>query len=267
MRDFDKYLQKSHEIQRQSDAQGDTAGYAFPWAMIVLGVIVTGFQTHALSYRGMQGSALYNEWLDIAALLPVLLLEGTAVSLIYCRQHVFKGDKQRSLAHRASYAIWAVLLINTVAVFTLSGGSVPGPVKFWTRYVLPLAIVAVPYLWKRILDLNPGAMERVAILDAEAQYNAQWRRILSEQRQQVVNAYEKAATSEEVRQATEKLVTKAALKQAAAITGAIAETETELRDGLHSIDSPSATPGISSMKQKSHLNGATDWDGEAPGKH
>lgn len=269
MKDFDKYMERSKQIQKESDDQGDAAGYVFPWVMIVIGVIVTGFQTHALTYRGMQGYALYADWLDIAAVLPVFLLEGTAIALIYCRLRVFKGDQQRALAHRASYAVWAVLLVNTIAVFTLSGGTVSLPIKIWTRFFLPLAIVAVPYLWKRIIDLHPDSQERIAVLDAEARYNAEWRRILADQRQQIVTAYRDATDSEEVREATRRLVQKAALKQAGVIAGAITESESELRASVQSPAPPSPTrsadsgdqmPVVTRTKSSGHVNGETSWD-------
>ncbi|MFZ9310730.1 MAG: hypothetical protein ACO24O_04415 [Arenimonas sp.] len=228
--------------------------------MICIGVIVTGFQTHCLTYHGMQGSALYSDWLDLAALLPVCLLEGTAVSLIYCRLRVFKGATQRRLAHRASYAIWCVLLVNTIAVFTLGSGAVPLPVKIWSRFFLPLAIVAVPYLWKQIIDLHPDSQERIAVLDAEAKYNAEWRQILVGQRQQIVEAYREATDSEEVREATRRLVQKAALKQASTIAGAITESEHELRAG---IETGAGSPPITrrqSADDHGWTNGATRLD-------
>jgi len=57
------------------------------------------------------------------------------------------------------------------------------------RYVLPLSIVCVLHLWKWLLDLHPDSQERIATLEAHAEYNAQWRQIQRDQNEQVISAY------------------------------------------------------------------------------
>lgn len=233
MQDFDKYLQRSKNIQQQAETQGNTMGFAIPWLMIAVGVIVTGFQTHSLSYRGMIGSAYYKDWVEFASGLTVFLLEGSAVGLTLGRLHFFKGESQRKLGHAASFGVWGVLAANTMVMFAVGGKeTMPAMAQAWARVMLPLCIVGIALLWKFILDLHPDSQERVAILDSEAKHNAQWREIQAAQRQQVVDAYADAAQSEEVRIATAKLVRKAALKRAAQIAGAISESEGELTDGF-----------------------------------
>lgn len=100
-------------------------------------------------------------------------------------------------------------------------GDLPGPLKFYTRYVLPLSIVAVPYLWKWLLDLHPDSQERIATLEAESEYNTQWRGIQPEQRDQIITAYRDAQNSSEVASAVKRMVSKAAIDRAAQIVGQI----------------------------------------------
>src|SRR5262249_59390541 len=120
MKHFAKYKQRRQPIARRAEQSGGGLGRALAWLMIAVGVVVTGVQTHALARNGMRGSLLYAAWLDIAAWLPVLLLEGTALSLILGRLYWFKGTEQRKLGHAASFVIWGCLAFNTVVQFTIS---------------------------------------------------------------------------------------------------------------------------------------------------
>lgn len=222
MKDFDAHLKKSKKIAESAEAKGNLAGQVIPWLMISVGVVVTGIQTHELAYNGMKGSQLYAEWLDIAAWLPVILLEGTAIGLTAGRLYFFKSTEQRRLGLLSSFGIWAILAVNTIAQFVLgSAGSLPAPFIFYTRYVLPLTIVAVPYLWKWLLDLHPDSQERIATLEVNAEYSAKWRGIQRQHNEQIIEAYEEALQSDEVKQAVENLTQKAAVLRAAQIIGAI----------------------------------------------
>jgi hypothetical protein len=246
MKDFEKYQQRSKQIATAAATTGNTLGTVIPWLMIMVGVVVTAIQTHSLSYRGMSGSDLYAGWLEVAAWLPVVLLEGTAVGLTLGRLYFFKGTEQRNLGYVASFAVWGVLAFNTVAMFvTGNGGALPAPLLFYTRYVLPLSIVAVPYLWKWLLDLHPDSQERIATLEVEAQYAAQWREIQKQQNAQLIGAYQDAIGSQEVKQAVTNLVQKAALKRASEIVGAIDETVPQLRTEFQrKIDAPAPKQNV-----------------------
>jgi hypothetical protein len=230
MKDFAKYQQRSKQIAAKAEKSGGTMGVVIPWLMILVGVVVTAIQTHSLAYRGMRGSALYADWLDVAAWLPVVLLEGTAIGLILGRLYFFKGTAQRKVGHAASFAVWSVLAFNTIAMFVVgNGGQLPDPLLFYVRYILPLSIVAVPYLWKWLLDLHPDSQERIATLEVEAEYSAQWRDIQRQQNEQLVSAYRDAVDSQEVKQAVQNLVQKAALQRAVEIVGHIDESVPQLR--------------------------------------
>jgi len=231
MKDFDKYKQRAQRIATAAEQSGGGLGRILAWVMIAVGVLVTGVQTHALAYNGMRGSMLYRGWLDIAAWLPVLLLEGTAVSLILGRLYWFKGTEQRKLGHAASFVVWGALAFNTVAQFTVSnGGGMPDPLLFYVRYILPLSIVMVPYLWKWILDLEPDSQERIATLEVEAEYNAQWRRIQRDQNEQLISAYRDGMNSQRVKDAVARLTEKAALENATRIVGLIEAPVEKLAD-------------------------------------
>lgn len=260
MKDFEQYQQRSKRIAAEAQQAGGALGTVVPWAMILVGVVVTAIQTHGLSERGMRGSQLYADWLQVAAWLPVALLEGTAVGLILGRQRFFKGTEQRVIGHRASFAVWLVLAFNTLAMFASGSGELPAPLLFYTRYLLPLSIVAVPYLWKWLLDLHPDSQERIATLDVEAQYAAQWREIQRRQNDQMVNAYSEAIDSPEVKTAVANLVAKAALQRATQIAGHIGETLPELRRDFraHVEEKPA-------LQAKAGLvNGATEWEDAHP---
>lgn len=222
MKDFDRYKQRAQRITAAAETKGDGMGMGVAWLMILVGVVVTAIQTHALAYNGMRGSMLYDAWLDVASWLPVVLLEGTAIGLILGRLYFFKGTEQRSLGHAASFVVWGALAFNTIAMFASSAiGSMPDPLLFYVRYILPLTIVAIPYLWKWLLDLHPDSQERIATLEVEAEYNAQWRQIQRDQNEQVISAYREGMHSQRVKDAVARLTEKAALENATRIVGLI----------------------------------------------
>lgn len=229
MKDFDKYQLRAKRISDAVEKSGNGLGMVISWLMIAVGVIVTAIQTHGLAYGGMKGSKLYADWLDVASWLPVVLLEGTAIGLTLGRLYFFKGSEQRRLGFVASFAVWGVLAVNTLAQFAIGysdGGwfgasELPAPLLFYVRYVLPLSIVAVPYLWKWLLDLHPDSQERIATLEAESEYNAQWRNIQREQREQIIGAYREGIDAPEVKAAVKRMAAKAAIDRAAQIVGQI----------------------------------------------
>jgi len=231
MKDFDKFKRRSERITAAAENSGNGLGMTIAWLMIVVGVIVTGVQTHALAHNGMRGSLLYDAWLDVASWLPVVLLEGTAVGLILGRLYFFKGTEQRKLGHMASFVVWASLAFNTIAMFASSAiGEMPGPLLFYVRYVLPLSIVCVPYLWKWLLDLHPDSQERIATLEVQADYNSQWRQIQRDQNEQVISAYREGMNSPRVKDAVARLTEKAAIQSAIHIVGLIDESVDQLAD-------------------------------------
>jgi hypothetical protein len=226
MKDFDKYLERSRHIRQQAEESGSGKGMALAWGMIIVGVIVTAIQTHALTYAGMKGSQLYEGWLDVASWLPVVLLEGSAVGLTLGRLYFFKGRGQRRLGHLASFGVWAVLAFNTLAQFAVSyQGQMPAPLVFYTRYILPLTIVAIPYLWKWLLDKDPVSEERIATLEVAAEYDEQWRKEQRAQNQQILGIYRDARQSQEVRDAAIALAKKVAIKRAAEVIGEVDDHE------------------------------------------
>jgi len=245
MKDYEKYQKRSREIEDAAQQGGNLLGTVIPWLMIAVGVVVTAIQTHSLGYHGMSGSDLYAGWLDVAAWLPVVLLEGTAVGLTLGRLYFFKGTEQRKLGHVASFAVWGVLAFNTVAQFVAgNGGTLPSPLQFYVRYILPLSIVAVPYLWKWLLDLHPDSQERIATLDVNAKYREQWRRVQEEQNTELIDAYREAMDSQEVKAAVKSLVRKAALQQATHIVGAINESEQKLLTEYQKAADPIPAPRV-----------------------
>src|SRR5262249_41638024 len=232
---------------------GNGLGMSIAWLMIIVGVIVTGVQTHALTHNGMRDSLLYSAGLDLASWLPVILLEGTAVGLILGRLYFFKGTEQRKLGHTASFVVWACLAFNTVAMFASSAiGEMPDPLLNYTRYVLPFCIVAVPYLWKWLLDLHPDSQERIATLEVEAEYNAQCHRIQREQTLQVVNAFRQGMNSPRVREAISGLTEKAAIQSAIHIIGAIDSTVDELQSQYNQVAGSHSRPVLPTAPRTSN---------------
>lgn len=225
MKQLEHYTREMKQIADQaSKNKGIIGGGFMAWLMMLVGVIVTGTMTYALTHKGMSSSALWSEWVDLAAFLPVVLLEGSALALVYGRHHWFRSSIQRSIASVASWAIWIVLAATSVCHFAF-GASQDGTLQWmmavYASYILPLSIVACPMLWKRLYDTAPESAMRVAVLEAEAQLRSDLVEVAREQNDLMIAAYREGLQTPAVTAARRQLFEKASIEHAREITGFI----------------------------------------------
>jgi hypothetical protein len=228
MKPLESYTREMKQISNDAAGQKGIGGSFFAWMMMIIGVIVTGTMTYSLTHKGMQSSALWKEWVDFAALLPVALLEGSALTLVYGRHHWFRSGEQRRIANAASWIIWIVLAATTIthfAVGSTSDSSIQWLMAVYASYILPLTIVAVPMLWKRLYDLAPESASRIAVLEAEADLRSQLIQVQREQNALMVAAYREGMDTPRVTTARRALFEQASIQHAKDITGFIEGAE------------------------------------------
>jgi hypothetical protein len=229
MQNLDHYNREMRQIADDaSKKKGIIGGGAMAWAMMLIGVVVTGTMTYALTHKGMMSSALWKAWVDFAALLPVALLEGSALALVYGRHYWFRSAEQRALANVASWVVWLVLAATSIVhfAFAASGnGTMQSVMGVYASYVLPLTIVTVPMLWKRLYDSAPESAMRVAVLEAEASLRSQLVEVQKEQNGLMVHAYRGAMNSPRVSAARRALFEQASIEHAQNIVGFIEGAE------------------------------------------
>lgn len=225
MKHLEHYTREMKQVADQASRnKGIIGGGGFAWLMMIIGVIVTGTMTYALTHKGMSSSALWSEWVDVAALFPVGLLEGSALALVYGRHYWFRSREQRALADVASWAIWIILATTSICHF--AAGASADPTLTWlmgiyASYILPLTIVAVPMLWKRLYDAAPESAMRVAVLEAEAKLRSDLVEVAREQNGLMISAYREALETPKVSQARRELFERASIEHAKEITGFI----------------------------------------------
>jgi uncharacterized membrane protein YidH (DUF202 family) len=203
-------------------------GHWVAWAMMIVGVVVTGTMTYALTNKGMASSRLWRTWVDVAAFLPVILLEGSALALVYGRHHWFRSEEQRRVANTAGWVIWGLLAITSVVHFAFgdtSSYTMRWLMSIYASYVLPLAIVGVPMLWKKLYDAAPDSQMRIAVLEAEASLRSQLVDVEREQNGLMVAAYREALDTPRVTQARKALFESASIEHAKNIAGFIEGAE------------------------------------------
>lgn len=229
MRSLDYYAREMKQTADQaSKNKGIIGGSGMAWVMMLVGVVVTGTMTYSLTRRGMASSALWSEWVDVAAFMPVILLEGSALALVYGRHHWFRSSEQRGLASIASWLIWLVLGATSIVHFALGSTrdqTVVWLMDGWASYGLPLSIVLVPMLWKRLYDAAPESAMRVAVLEAEASLRSQLVEVAREQNDLMVEAYRQALDTPRVTQARRALFEQASIEHAREIVGFIEGAE------------------------------------------
>jgi len=235
------YQNEMREIAQKASKQRGVGGGLVAWLMMIVGVAVTGTMTYALTRKGMANSLLWRTWVDFAAFLPTVLLEGSALALVYGRHHWFRSEEQRRVANAASWIIWILLAITSVTHFAF--GSTRNPTMRWlmsvyASYVLPLAIVGCPMLWKKLYDSAPDSMARVAVLEAEAALRSQLVEVEREQNSLMVAAYREALDTPRVVAARRALFEQASIEHAKSISGFIEGTqEPKRRPGFVEQDS------------------------------
>jgi hypothetical protein len=100
MNSLDHYNREMKQIA-QDAGKTKGKGHWVAWLMMLIGVVVTGTMTYALTSKGMASSRLWRTWVDVATFLPVILLEGSALALVYGRHHWFRSEEQRRIANIA----------------------------------------------------------------------------------------------------------------------------------------------------------------------
>jgi hypothetical protein len=228
MRPLREYLNELRDIARDAAKDTKIRGSHVAWAMMIIGVIVTGTQTYALCHQGMTDNVLWDNWVDFAAFLPVALMEGTALALVYGRHHWFRSRAQRGLADAASWIIWIALAVTTIAHFALGKSTdtyIQGALRFYASYILPLSIVLVPMLWKRLYDGAPESEARIAVMDAESELRSSIIDIQREQNRLMIDSYRDSLNTPRVTAAREALFEQASIEHAKEIVGFIEGTE------------------------------------------
>src|SRR5262245_59498400 len=228
MNNLDHYNREMKQIAQEAGKRKGVGGGLVAWLMMLVGVVVTGTMTYALTRRGMSSSLLWRTWVDFAAFLPTVLLEGSALALVYGRHHWFRSEEQRRVANAASWIIWILLAVTSGTHFAF--GSTRNPTMRWlmsvyASYVLPLAIVAVPMLWKKLYDSAPDSMMRVAVLESEASLRSQLVEVEREQNNLMVAAYRTALDTPRVTAARRALFEQASIEHAKNIAGFIEGTK------------------------------------------
>jgi hypothetical protein len=241
MNNLDYYNREMRQIAQDAGKRKGVGGGLVAWLMMLVGVVVTGTMTYALTRKGMSSSLLWRTWVNVAAFLPTVLLEGSALAFVYGRHHWFRSEEQMRVANAASWVIWGLLAITSVTHFAF--GSTHNPTMKWlmsvyASYVLPLAIVGVPMLWKRLYDTAPDSMMRVAVLEAEAVLRSQLVEVEREQNSLMVAAYREALDTPRVVAARRALFEQASIEHAKNISGFIEGTaEPKRRPGFLEQDS------------------------------
>jgi hypothetical protein len=229
MNNLDHYNREMKQIA-QDAGNGKGKGGWVAWLMMLVGVVVTGTMTYALTRKGMSSSLLWRRWVNIAAFLPTILLEGSALALVYGRHHWFRSEEQRSVANVASWVIWGLLAVTSVVHFAFASTSDPTVrwlMSVYASYILPLAIVGVPMLWKKLYDTAPDSLMRVAVLEAEASLRSRLVEVEREQNDLMVDAYRQALNTPRVKAARQALFERASVEHAKNITGFIQGAEAE----------------------------------------
>jgi uncharacterized membrane protein YidH (DUF202 family) len=116
MNNLNHYQREMRQIA-QDAGRTQGKGHWVAWLMMIVGVVVTGTMTYALTHKGMASSRLWWSWVDLAAFLPTVLLEGSALALVYGLHHWFRSEEQRRIANTASWVIWGLLAITSVVHF------------------------------------------------------------------------------------------------------------------------------------------------------
>lgn len=219
-----EFKEAAHEAARNKGAIG---GSTVAWLMMIVGVIVTGTMTYSLTRKGMGSSALWRAWVDFAAVLPVALLEGSAIALVYGRHYWFRSAEQRRIANIAGWVIWVLLAATSIVHFAFDAAgnaSMHTIMGVYASYVLPLAIVGAPMLWKKLYDAAPESAARAAILEAEADLRSELLEVQREQNRLMIEAYRESLQTPRVTAARNALFEQASIEHAKTVVGFIEGT-------------------------------------------
>lgn len=211
-------IQTEQRMQQALSAhQPRFSDHWYYWPMIFIGVIVTGTMTYSAANRGMSSSALWQGWVDFASFLTVLVIEGSAVALTYGHQNWFASVGQRRLATQAGWGVWGVLSLTAVASFASKAagdGALDSLLAAHTSYFLPLALVVLPMVAKRLYELHPDSQMRISMKEVEAQFMTELIAIKREQNAAIIQDYRDSGNTDAVKEARAESFQKLAVHRA-----------------------------------------------------
>jgi hypothetical protein len=225
MRPLKNYKDEMERMIAEAARRRGIGGAFVAWVMMWMCVFFTAPLTYALVYNGMQNNSWLGEYVYMAALAPVVLLEGSMLSLTLGRHRWFRSTAQRHLANIASWAIFIILALTSIVHFAQNyfSSATAGALELYSGILLPAGVVGAGALWKKLYDLDPQSEIRTKVLEADARF---WREMIDIYEQQnalMLAAYREGLNADEVTDARDQLFERAAIEHARTIAGFIGD--------------------------------------------
>jgi hypothetical protein len=227
MRDLREYIGEFKDILNKASETKKIKGSYIYWFFILVGVAFTAPMTYAFCYKGMSDNVLLKSWVIVAAFSPVAIMEGSVLALTYGRHYMFKSLPQRALAEVSSWIILGLLSLTSVTHFALSDspdGYIQNAMWVYANYILPLSIVAIPALWKRLYDMDPESLIRISVIETEAIAKQEMLEIEKKKNQEILAAYRRSIDAPNVKAEYDALFERASIEHAREIAGFIRGT-------------------------------------------
>lgn len=272
MHSLDHYTREMKDVARKATQNSRIGGSHVAWLMMITAALFTGTFTYSTTHQGMKYAAVWKAWADIAAFLPVVLLEVSALTMTYGRHYWFRAARQRQEAETIGWLIWGLLTLTTVFHFasaTAASDTMRAIVTFYGAYVLPVAALCAGVAWKRLYDTAPESEMRAAVLDAEADLKSELVSIQREQNRLMIEAYREALQTTRVSQARAALFEQASIEHAKGIVGFIEGADRQPVQTPAQTDASEPKKPVTwaaPVKSSGRANGVADWPGDDAGK-
>ena len=153
MQDYSEFKNTQSDYEADADTKHETAGSLIYWLFLICGALISAGASYFIGHKGFVGNSFYERFIGAsnAALLVVVVLDGSFLALVWGLGSFLKTQEQRTLAKYALIACKAILCLNIFAAFLLiQGASVLPIVSAYTVYGSPLVIGASLWLWSSL---------------------------------------------------------------------------------------------------------------------
>lgn len=177
MNDYQQYQNSQASFEKAADEKHETAGLAVHWFFLLLGAVVSAGASYFIGHKGMAGNPFYDRIFGAknAAMLVVLLLDGTFLALCLGLASFLKSEAQRALARRALVAVKVILCLNVLAAFLLVQQAAAMPIiDAYVTYGAPLVVGGTIWLWSSLFSARRKNLMMANALDTQAKRDALW---------------------------------------------------------------------------------------------
>jgi hypothetical protein len=222
MQDYKEYQAQLKQAETEEKNSSDAVEYFMPAGFLVIFCLISAGATYYLNHTGIAASPLYQRFVSPvnAALLILVILEGSFIALSLLGHKILKSEEQR---HMGKFGLWAlkiVLSLNILVAFLHLLKITTAPMlEAYAQFGAPVTIIGAGFLWSYIVAHRRKTKMRNQLLDDSAKVQTLWAEQYRKDQARYRATYNTIAESDEMQSLREQIAVRHAIEQIAIQSG------------------------------------------------